>query len=377
MSDTNSPNNSKWFPDIPVNNMSKWYQNKDLTIRKYVENMLSRTAQMFVYQNLPKSMPPQIMETWLQQYGQLCIARIPSTDFISWGVETVNTDSLIPINPIPDPDTDVAQIIEHADEPTANLTGSASETSDIYFFTCEPGGKPDIYYRPTICVVANPRFKEQKNFVIGKNCVLMKNDVFAQGLLPIMFRYAKEYTEADITIISTFLNTRIRTIIEASDGPEIESARQYLADIEAGRMSAITSRPLIDSLKIWSDSIGTASLLTQTIDARQALQVAWFNELGIDPNFSLKREYVSAEEIGSNTDLLMPLVDHMLVCRKNAVDQINKLFGTNILVEKSSAWAHKAKMAQTNAIALLQDESGGNNVSDDASDGNDDGENSA
>lgn len=377
MSDTNSPNNSRWFPDIPVNNMSKWYQNKDLTIRKYVENMLSRTAQMFVYQNLPKSMPPQIMETWLQQYGQLCIARIPSTDFITQGVETVNTDSLIPIDPIPDPDTDVTQIIEHADEPTANLTGSASETSDIYFFTCEPGGRPDIYYRPTICIVANPLFKEQKNFVIGKNCVLMKNDVFAQGLLPIMFRYAKEYTEADITIISTFLNTRIRTIIEASDGPEIESARQYLADIEAGRMSAITSRPLIDSLKVWSDSIGTASLLTQTIDARQALQVAWFNELGIDPNFSLKREYVSAEEIGSNTDLLMPLVDHMLVCRKNAVDQINKLFGTNILVEKSSAWAHKAKMAQTNAVALLQEEGGGNNVSDDSPDGNDDGENSA
>lgn len=377
MANTDSSQYTHWFPDVSKNPLSKWYQNKDLTIRKYVENMLSRTAQMFVYQNLPKSMPPQIMETWLQQYGQLCIARIPSTGFLSTGVTTINTDSLIPTDPIPDPDTNVKQIIERADEPTANLTGSASDTSDLYFFTCEPGGRPDVYYRPTICVVANPLFKEQKNFVIGKECVLMKNDIFAQGLLPIMFRYAKEYTEADITIISTFLNTRIRTIIEASDGPEIESARQYLADIEAGRMSAITSRPLIDSLKVWSDSIGTASLLTQTIDARQALQVAWFNELGIDPNFSLKREYVSAEEIGSNTDLLMPLVDHMLVCRKNAIDQINQLFGTNISVEKSSAWAHKAKMAQTNAVALLQEQGGDNNVSNDAPDGDDSGEDSA
>lgn len=370
MADTPA-NPSQWFKDSS-NRLSKWYQNKESTIRKYVRYMLSRTAQMFVYNNMPNSISPLFMETALQEYGQLCIARVPNSELLSGNV--INTDELLPLDPIPSPGVDLQQIIETADEPTQDLTGStadASATSDIYYFQCSTGGRPDIYYRPTKCIVANPLFKESHSFTIGKDCVLIRNDIFSQGLLPIMFRYAKEYIEADITIVSSFLNTRVRTIIEASEGPEIESARQFLADIEAGKMSAITSRPLLDGIKVWSESqSSSASVLTQVIEARQGLQVAWYNELGIDPNFSLKREYVSAEEIGSNTDLLMPLVDHMLVCRKEAVDAVNRLFGTNIEVEKASAWAHKSRMAQSNAIELSAEigEKGGNgdnDVSDD------------
>ena len=376
-------NDSHWFPDKLLNfPLEDWYKNKSKTIRSYVEQMLMRTSQMFVYQNLPASMSPQLLETALQSYGQVCIARLPSTDFLNLSnIGTINTDQLVPLDPIPGPGVSIDKIIEDADKPTDELTGSASETSrDIYFFTCSTGGRPDIYYRPSLCVVANPLFKESHNFSIGKDCVLMKNDIFSQGLLPILFRYAKEYTEADITIISTFLNARIRTIIEASDGPEAESARAYLSDIEAGKMSAITSRPLIDGLKVWNDSVANASSLTQTIEARQALQVAWYNELGIDPNFSLKREYVSAEEIGSNTDLLMPLIDHMLVCRKNAIDQINRMFGTEIEVEKASAWAHKSRMAQSNAVIASEEnaiEEGGEKNDDDVPSSDSKGKDSA
>lgn len=355
MPDTPS-NPSQWFKD-KSNTLSKWYQNKDSTIRKYVRYMLSRTAQMFVYQNLPSTMSPQFMETALQSYGQLCIARIPSSALLPDAV--INTDELLPTDPIPGPGVDLDRIIEQADEATDELTGSSAASSlanGIYYFKTETGGRPDIYYRPTKCIVANPLFKESQSFTIGKDCVLLRNDIYSQGLLPIMFRYAKEYIESDITIISTFLNTRVRTIIEASNGPEIESARAFLADIEAGKMSVITSRPMLDGIKVWSEAnASTASILAQVIEARQALQVAWYNELGIDPNFSLKREYVSAEEIGSNTDLLMPLVDHMLVCRKNGVDAINRIFGTDIKVEKASAWAHKSRMAQSNAVELVSE----------------------
>ena len=363
-----------WFPDDMFAPLSDWYKDKKSTIRRYVEIMLCRTAQMFVYQNLPRSMSPVLLETWLQSYGQLCIARLPSSSFLgkSAGTVTVNTDALVPLAPIEGPGVDIEKIVEDADKATSELTGSSAEgIDDLYFFTCSSGGKTDIYYRPTICVVANPLFKESHTFTIGRDCVLMKNDIFSQGLLPTLFRYAKEYTEADITIISTFLNSRIRTILEASEGPELESAQQFLRDIEAGKMSAITSRPLLEGLKVWNDNgASSASILAQVIEGRQALQVAWYNELGIDPNFSLKREYVSAEEIGSNTDLLMPLVDHMLVCRKDAIDQINAMFGTNIEVEKASAWAHKSRMAQSNAVLSAQDETieGGENDNENKND---------
>ena len=44
-----------------------------------------------------------------------------------------------------------------------------------------------------------------------------------------------------------------------------------------------------------------------------------------------------------NDDALMPLIDQMLACRKEACEKINKLFGLNIDVELNSAWLKIAK----------------------------------
>ena len=55
----------------------------------------------------------------------------------------------------------------------------------------------------------------------------------------------------------------------------------------------------------------------------------------------MKREYMSEEEIAVNTDILLPLIDDMYQCRQQAIAIINSIFGLNIEVRKSSAWANK------------------------------------
>ena len=55
----------------------------------------------------------------------------------------------------------------------------------------------------------------------------------------------------------------------------------------------------------------------------------------------MKREYQSEEELQANTDVLLPLVDNMLVCRQEAVEFINKTYGTSISVKKNSSWENK------------------------------------
>lgn len=371
---TSTDDRSFYYARLPSvsDRYSKWWLDKNTAMRHYVETMLMRTNQMFVYHNMPASIPPNVLELALQTYGCVVIARCGDSEFLPGRV--ISNHTYVPTDPIPGAGTDVSQLAEKADEATEEVTGSADTTvNDLYFFNATPGGMGDIYYRPTIAVVANPLFKSSHNFTIGKDCALMMNDIFMNGLLPTFYRYAKEYLETDISIISALYNTRIRAILEASQGPEYESAKQFLADIESGKMSAICSRPLIEGFHVWPDSVNGASTLASIIETRQSLQVAWYNELGIDPAFSAKREYVSAEEIGSNTDLLMPLIDHMLVCRKDALDQINGLFGTNITVEKASAWSHKAKIAESNAIAEAselaeQQEKGGEDGGEESND---------
>ena len=98
---------SHWFPDDYASSLAKWYTNKDATMRRYVEMMLARTSQMFVYHNLPASMSPQMLETWLQTYGQLCIARVKESELIHNNVLTTNTNELVPTNLIPGPGIDM------------------------------------------------------------------------------------------------------------------------------------------------------------------------------------------------------------------------------------------------------------------------------
>ena len=76
----------------------------------------------------------------------------------------------------------------------------------------------------------------------------------------------------------------------------------------------------------------------QLIELQQYLKASWFNELGLDANFNMKREYLSEEEINLSSNAFLPLIDNMLECRQEALEFVNREYGTNITVSKNSAW---------------------------------------
>ena len=84
-----------------------------------------------------------------------------------------------------------------------------------------------------------------------------------------------------------------------------------------------------------------ANTIIQLIELQQYLKASWYNEIGLNANFNMKREYLSEEEIRSSTDVLLPLIDDMLRCREEAVSLVNSTFGTSIGVKKNSAWENK------------------------------------
>ena len=79
------------------------------------------------------------------------------------------------------------------------------------------------------------------------------------------------------------------------------------------------------------------------MELKQYQLAQFYIELGINANYNMKRESVSADEFRMNDDALMPLIDQMLAVRKLACKQINDLFGLNIDVELNSAWLKIAK----------------------------------
>ena len=172
-------------------------------------------------------------------------------------------------------------------------------------------------------------------------CVLVKNDTLMEGMLYMLARYATQLTENDISIRSAQINARAHVNITADTDSEAVSARAYLAALEAGKLEIIMGKAMMDSLNVQNISMNSANVIIQLIELQQYLKASWYNEIGLNANFNMKREYQSEEELQANTDVLLPLVDNMLECRQNAIEEVNKKYGTSISVDKNSSWENK------------------------------------
>lgn len=262
------------------------YQDKTKNINTYVFNYLNKTNSMFKYHNLPESIPADMLESFLQRNGFVCIAK---------------------------------------------------HENILYAFVGGLGGELDVYYQPTICTVANPALNLIKDFVIDKDCIIMKNDTNLQGLLPIILRYSSMLVENDISMVLATYNTRIQKIVSASDDSTIASAKEYLSQIVSGKQGIIADNAFLKSLDV-KDSSTDNKIIEELIKQNQYLKSSMLNEIGLQANTNLKKERLVSAEIESNTESLYPIVDDMLKCRKKALEKVNEMFGTNIEVEFNSSW---------------------------------------
>lgn len=262
---------------------------------------------MFKYDNLPDTIPARIIELYLQCNGHLCFARRPDTD-------------------------------------------------ELYVYTGGLGGEPDVYYMPTIYTVSNPAQNFSKNFVIGKECIVVPNDDLYLGLLPLFHRYAYNLAENELSLLVMDINTRIVSLISASDDRTIESAKKFLSDIEQGKLGVISENAFLDGIKSQPyTSTGGRTSLKDLIEYEQYLHASWYNEIGLDANFNMKRERLTSAETQMNVDGLLPLVDDMLECRTKAIEKVNEMFGTDIRVSLASAWEDNQQQADI-MTEVLEDE---------------------
>lgn len=282
---------------------------KNRSIYNYVMLMLDRTNQMFEYDGLPETIPAYMMELFLQVNGHV-------------------------------------GIIEHE--------------GNLYALPGGLGGAPDPYYRPTLYIIANPGLgisvscsienhlpPFNNNQAAQSKCVVMKNDTNMRGLFYMFTRYATELAENDVSIRCAQINSRAQTFIAATTDSQIASANAYLDNLEKGKITAVADQAFLDGINAVNVSTQSANSIIQLIELQQYLKASWYNDIGLNANFNMKREYQSEEELQANTDVLLPLIDDMLRCREDAVSVINSTFGTSISVRKNSSWENKQKERDT------------------------------
>lgn len=262
-------------------------RDKDKNSNNYIAYMLARTQQMFKYTGLPDTIPQRMLELYLQTNGCCCIAKY---------------------------------------------------NDELYAFIGGFGGEPDPYYRPTIYTVANPALNFSKNYVIDEDCVIVLNDSMLVGLLPMNARYANALTENDITLHLIDINARTSSLISAADDRTKLSGEKYVQDLEDGKPGIIAETAFFDGIRVQPYSNYASSHVTDFIEYEQYLKASWFNELGLQSNYNMKRESINSNEAQLNEDALLPLVDDMLAQRQRCFDKVNDMFGTEIKVELNSSW---------------------------------------
>ena len=215
---------------------------------------------------------------------------------------------------------------------------------DLIVTTGGWGGLPDRYYIPTEYIVSNPYVKEEtrKTYTIGEDCVLIRNDVYAQGIMPLLMRYCSQLVENDITMNVADILARATLTITALTDTDRQSVEQWFKKIRKGELGAIGELPAMAGNQDRSVNIqpfqSTASTLTDLIEYHQYLKAGLYNELGLNSNYNMKRESINSNESQLNDDMLHPLIDDMLKMRREALEQVNEMFGTNITVDFDSAW---------------------------------------
>lgn len=208
----------------------------------------------------------------------------------------------------------------------------------LYSFTGGLGGEPDPYYQPTIATIANPALGFSGEYKIGEECVVISNDVYRRGIIPLIGKYAGLLTETAITMRIALINARSTAILSGSDESTIESINEYLRQMEEGNLGVIQENAFLDDLKVNPTATSNSEKLTDLIEVNQYLKASLYNIIGLQSNYNMKREAINSSEAELGDDMLKPLIDQMYDCWSDGFEKVNSMYGTNIAVEYDSSW---------------------------------------
>ena len=116
-----------------------------------------------------------------------------------------------------------------------------------YRLATEVLNEPDVYYIPTKAIVANPYVEQsaRKTYTRDVDCVLMVNDTYAQGLLPLLKKYCSMLVENVITMNIAGIMSRATIILSAADDKTKASAELFIKHLLDGKLDVIGETPFM------------------------------------------------------------------------------------------------------------------------------------
>lgn len=280
------PSRVDWFAGCKGSSI---FDNKDSLIKDYMMQFFMRTNQMFEYEGLPSTIPKEDYLLIKQSFGS-------------------------------------ATILKHEDK--------------LYAFYGGLGGELNEYYHPTISVVTNPYLNIGRDFKIGEECIVIKNDLFYKGLWDINRKYAELLAECDISIRKCLMNIRIDNVVVSEDSTTDASIKDFFDAVKEGKFAHITTKKFMEDtlLQIHEVASKSSNTLKDLIEMRNYIDSDWFITFGLNANYNMKRETLTDAETNVDDKTLIPLIKQMYDCEVKGWDEVNKKYGTSVKVRLSDVW---------------------------------------
>lgn len=267
------------------------FKDKKQNVKQLNNYMLTKTLSMFEYSDLPETIPYKELEKLLQINGYAYITEVKGS---------------------------------------------------LYAFSGGLGGVQDVYGNPTTITINNVALGFNETLSLADDGVLITNDDLLIGLMPLLEKHNTLLVENDINMVVHGYNSRMQTLISASDDRTKASAESYINKLVDGDIAVIGENALFDGVKVQAGSSGGVSVSTM-LEYHQYVKGTLNNEVGLSSAFNMKKERLITSEVEQGEDSLFPYVYNMMKCRLKAIELINTKYGTYIEIDFGSVWHQKNK----------------------------------
>lgn len=169
-------------------------------------------------------------------------------------------------------------------------------------------------------------------FLIGDNCVILRNTSLMLSLAPLLRRYADLYAHNDISLRMALINSRYQDILKSTDEAKKQTIEDWYTGLYNGKLCAIIDDTPLSEFLNGEGDIRTLELtkgqnidFTRFTELENELTRSFYREFGIRWNKDKKSNLV-AGEIEQDDTLLEFNIHEMLRSREEFCEEYNRVF---------------------------------------------------
>lgn len=202
----------------------------------------------------------------------------------------------------------------------------------------------DIYYQPTDAIIKNPAFNTKLNnrkYIIGVNCELIKLTPDYMGIFDIIDFYADKLAELDGGINMSLVNNKFGFILTAKTKAAAETLKKAYDRVQRGEPLVIVDNKIVGDdpitkdtpFQYWDRNLANNYITDKQLQDFATLLSNFDSEIGIPTIPYQKKERMITSEAESRT---IDSTSRSLIwfdSLSSSIEKVNKMFDSNISVK--------------------------------------------